>query len=112
MTWQELREAPLDHTVQQNEKMELLENYLRVDEDDELIIAMAFRGAYDYVMDAVGEVDETEGTVDMLLCALTQDFYDNRKLTESEQREKLRQRQAYQSIILQLQLRYERKQAV
>lgn len=110
MTWRELREAPLEHTLQENSKMELLKNYLRVDEDDELIIAMAFRGAYDYVMAAVGEVDETQGTVDLLLCALTQEFYDNRELTESEQQKKMRQTQAFQSIILQLQLEYRRKQ--
>lgn len=104
MTWAEVMTAGLAE-IQEDGKLEEIKAYLRVDgEDDDVMVLTCARAAYQYVMDAVGTVDESRQTCVMLLLALTQEFYDNRTLTESEQQLKLRQSYQFQSIILQLQI--------
>ena len=92
---------------------ELLSNarsYLRLDSyEDDAIIKTCISAAKEYIASAVGAYDGTDDTERMLLYALVQDMYDNRTLTQSEQQQKLRQQWTYQSIILQLRMKYELK---
>ncbi len=104
MTWGEMASATLAE-VQAAGKLDPVKDYLRVDgEDDDVMVFASAKAAYQYIVDGVGEFDEDSPTAEMLLFALTQDFYDNRTLTESEQQWKMRQSYTYQSIILQLQM--------
>lgn len=104
MTWGEMASATLAE-VQAAGKLDPVKDYLRVDgEDDDQMVFSCVKAAYRYILDGVGEFDEDSPTAEMLLLAITQDLYDNRTLTESEQQWKMRQSYTYQSIILQLQM--------
>ena len=95
------------------EKLPDICDYLRVDlGDDDAQVTACANAALDYIAAAVGNYDTESSKAFMLLCALTQDMYDHRELTQSEQQLKLRQSYTYQSIILQLQQEYELSQEV
>ncbi len=86
-------------------------DYLRIDTgDDDTIVTADALAAIEYIESAVGTFNEDDPTAFLLLCALTQDFYDNRELMQSEQQLKKRQEYTYQSIILQLRMKYELSQ--
>ncbi|MBR1856159.1 MAG: phage gp6-like head-tail connector protein [Oribacterium sp.] len=93
------------------EKLPDICSYLRTDlgDDDEQVTNCA-TAALDYIVGAVGTYDSESSKAYMLLCAITQDLYDHRELTQSEQQLKLRQSYTYQTIILQLKLEYELSQ--
>lgn len=85
--------------------------YLRVDtDDDDSLIKADIIAAKTYIEAGVGEYDGTDPTASTLMYAMVQSLYDDRRLMESEQQEKLRQNYLFQSIILQLQMKYEVKQ--
>ena len=60
----------------------------------------------DYIRSAVGEYDDMDPTAQILLAAIVQNMYDNRELMQSEQQMKKRIEYTFQSIILQLQVKY------
>ncbi len=92
-------------------KLEDVKTYLRLDgeEEDALIQTMMQAGA-EYIRSAVGEYDETDPTAQVLLAAIVQNMYDNRELMQSEQQAKKRIEYTFQSIILQLRVKYALKQ--
>lgn len=88
-------------------KLEDVKLYLRIDgdEEDTLIQNMMQAGA-EYIRSTVGEYDDTDPTAQILLAAIVQNMYDNRELMQSEQQMKKRIEYTFQSIILQLQVKY------
>ena len=92
-------------------KLEDVKLYLRIDgdEEDALIQSMMQAGA-EYIRSSVGEYDDTDPTAQILLAAIVQNMYDNRELMQSEQQMKKRIEYTFQSIILQLQVKYSMKE--
>lgn len=92
-------------------KLEDVKLYLRIDgdEEDALIQSMMQAGA-EYIRSAVGEYDDKDPTAQVLLAAIVQNMYDNRELMQSEQQMKKRIEYTFQSIILQLQVKYSMKE--
>ena len=92
-------------------KLEDVKLYLRIDgdEEDTLIQNMMQAGA-EYIRSTVGEYDDTDPTAQILLAAIVQNMYDNRELMQSEQQMKKRIEYTFQSIILQLQVKYSMKE--
>ena len=91
--------------------LEDIKEYLRVDGDDEdNLISMMMEAGKEYIRSAVGEYDDTDKTANILLAAIVQNMYDNRELMQSEQQTKKRIEYTFQSMILQLRLKYELKQ--
>ena len=91
--------------------LEDIKEYLRVDGDDEdNLISMMMEAGKEYIRSAVGEYDDTDKTANILLAAITQNMYDNRELMQSDQQVKKRIEYTFQSMILQLRLKYELKQ--
>ena len=91
--------------------LEDIKNYLRIDGDEEdgLLRTMIDAGK-EFIRSAVGEYDDTDSTAQVLLAAVVQNMYDNRELMQSEQQVKKRIEYTFQSMILQLRLKYELKQ--
>lgn len=105
MTYYNIRMAGSVEAVKNDATFAQVCSYLRVDPgDDDMMVWQSFCAAYDYVMDAVGEVYESSAHTVILLMALTQEFYDNRELMQSDIQQRLRQRYSFQSIIQQLQM--------
>lgn len=92
-------------------ELEDIKNYLRIDGDEEdgLLRTMIDAGK-EFIRSAVGEYDDTDSTAQVLLAAVVQNMYDNRELMQSEQQVKKRIEYTFQSMILQLQMKYELKQ--
>lgn len=90
--------------------LEEIKAYLRVDgsDEDELILLMMEAGI-EYIKSAVGGYDDTDGTANILLAAIVQNMYDNRELMQSDQQTKKRIEYTFQSMILQLRMKYELK---
>lgn len=92
------------------ENLQCICDYLRVDiGDDDSMVTQSALAALEYIDSAVGSFNPDDSTAILLFYALTQDFYDNRELMQSEQQVKKRQEFTYQSIILQLRMKYESK---
>lgn len=91
--------------------LEDIKNYLRIDGDEEdgLLRTMIDAGK-EFIRSAVGEYDDTDSTAQVLLAAVVQNMYDNRELMQSEQQVKKRIEYTFQSMILQLRMKYELKQ--
>ena len=91
-------------------KLEDIKIYLRIDGDEEdgLLNTMMAAGE-EYIRSAVGAYDNTAPTAQVLLAAIVQNMYDNRELMQSEQQTKKRIEYTFQSIILQLRMKYELK---
>ena len=103
--------TPEEKATYVNGKLGDICDYLRIDTgDDDTIVAQDALAAIEYIESAVGEFNKDDSTAVLLMYALTQDFYDNRELMQSEQQLKKRQEYTYQSIILQLRMKYESKQ--
>ncbi len=103
--------TPAEKTAFVAAKLSDICNYLRIDVgDDDTIVTQDALAAIEYIESAVGEFNQDDSTALLLMYALTQDFYDNRELMQSEQQLKKRQEYTYQSIILQLRMKYESRQ--
>ena len=91
-------------------RLEDIKGYLRIDgdEEDSLIQTMMEAGK-EYIRSAVGEDDDMDPTAQVLLAAIIQNMYDNRELMQSEQQTKKRIEYTFQSIILQLRMKFELK---
>ena len=92
-------------------ELEDIKSYLRIDGDEEdgLLRTMIDAGK-EFIRSAVGEYDDTDSTAQILLAAVVQNMYDNRELMQSEQQVKKRIEYTFQSMILQLQMKYSLKQ--
>lgn len=92
-------------------ELEVVKYYLRVDgNDDDNLIQTLIDAGQEFIKSAVGEYDDTDMTARILLLAVVQNMYDNRELMQSEQQVKKRIENTFQSIILQLQMKYSVKQ--
>lgn len=91
--------------------LEDIKNYLRIDGDEEdgLLRTMIDAGK-EFIRSAVGEYDDTDSTAQVLLAVVVQNMYDNRELMQSEQQVKKRIEYTFQSMILQLRMKYGLKQ--
>ena len=91
--------------------LEDIKNYLRIDGDEEdgLLRTMIDAGK-EFIRSAVGEYDDTDSTAQVLLAAVVQNMYDNREMMQSEQQVKKRIEYTFQSMILQLRMKYGLKQ--
>ena len=88
-------------------KLEDVKLYLRIDGDEEDALIQSMMQAWaEYIRSAVGKYDDTDPTAQILLAAIVQNMYDNRELMQSEQQMKKRIEYTFQSIILQLQVKY------
>lgn len=84
--------------------LEAVKDYLRVDDDsDDAQLTAMMEFAKQYIINAVGEFDETNPTAVMLAKAITQDVYDHRELMQSDQQQKKSMEYVYKSMVLQLQ---------
>ena len=92
-------------------ELEDIKSYLRIDgdEEDSLLRTMIDAGQ-EFIRSAVGEYDDTDSTAQVLLAAVVQNMYDNRELMQSEQQVKKRIEYTFQSMILQLRMKYGLKQ--
>lgn len=103
--------TPVEKTAFVAAKLSDICDYLRIDVgDDDTLATQDALAAIEYIESAVGEFNQDDPTALLLMYALTQDFYDNRELMQSEQQLKKRQEYTYQSIILQLRMKYESRQ--
>lgn len=85
--------------------------YLRIDGDEEdALIQKMMQAGEEYIRSTVGEYDDTDPTAQILMAAIVQNMYDNRELMQSEQQTKKRIEYTFQSIILQLRVKYSIKQ--
>lgn len=92
-------------------RLEDVKIYLRIDGDEEdALIQTMMQAGEEYIRSAVGEYDDTDPTAQVLLAAIVQNMYDNRELMQSDQQQKKRIEYTFQSIILQLRMKYELKQ--
>lgn len=92
-------------------KLEDVKLYLRIDGDEEdALIQSMMQAGVEYIRSAVGKYDDTDPTAQILLAAIVQNMYDNRELMQSEQQMKKRIEYTFQSIILQLQVKYSMKE--
>lgn len=91
--------------------LETIKYYLRVDgDDDDSLIQTMMDAGKEFIKSAVGEYNDTDMTARILLLAVVQNMYDNRELMQSEQQVKKRIENTFQSIILQLRMKYSIKQ--
>lgn len=102
-----------DHNGRRTKRCQLedIKSYLRIDgdEEDSLLRTMIDAGK-EFIRSAVGEYDDTDSTAQVLLASVVQNMYDNRELMQSEQQVKKRIEYTFQSMILQLQMKYSLKQ--
>lgn len=105
MTWTELLTATADE-VKASGKLATIKEYLKIDDDyDDPVLLSCVKAAVQYIIDAVGEFPEDITTGEILLFAITQDFYEGRELMQMDIQQKKRMEYMYGSMILQLQLR-------
>ena len=92
-------------------ELEDIKSYLRIDGDEEdgLLRIMIDAGT-EFIRSAGGEYDDTDSTAQVLLASVVQNMYDNRELMQSEQQVKKRIEYTFQSMILQLRMKYGLKQ--
>ena len=91
-------------------RLEDIKGYLRIDGDEEnSLIQTMMEAGKEYIRSAVWEYDDMDPTAQVLLAAIVQNMYDNRELMQSEQQTKKRIEYTFQSIILQLRMKFELK---
>ena len=92
-------------------ELEDIKNYLRIDGDEEDgLLRLMIDAGKEFIRSAVGKYDDTDSTAQVLLAAVVQNMYDNRELMQSEQQVKKRIEYTFQSMILQLRMKYGLKQ--
>ena len=92
-------------------ELEDIKSYLRIDGDEEDgLLRIMIDAGKEFIRSAFGEYDDTESTAQVLLAAVVQNMYDNRELMQSEQQVKKRIEYTFQSMILQLRMKYGLKQ--
>lgn len=83
--------------------LEAIKKFLKVDfDDDDLYIMLLIDVAKEYIVDSVGQYDETIARHKLLLLNIISTLYENRQYVVDKSNEKVAY--ALRSIILQLQL--------
>lgn len=104
MTWTEVLTAK-NAEILESGKLDTLKTYLKIDDDyDGPVLITCVKAAVSYIINAVGAFPEETPTGEVLLYAMTQDFYENRELMQLDIQQKKRMEYMYGSMILQLQL--------
>ncbi|MBQ0079687.1 MAG: phage gp6-like head-tail connector protein [Eubacterium sp.] len=107
MTWTELLSASFDDVLA-SDNLKQVADYVKVElGDDDVALVSCVKAAVQYIISAVGAFPEDSHTAFILLCVLTQNFYDNRELMQLDVQQKKRIEYTYGSILLQLQLELE-----
>ena len=92
-------------------ELEDIKSYLRSDGVGEAsLLRTMIDAGKEFIRSAVGEYDDTDSTAQVLLAAVVQNMYDNRELMQSEQQVEKRIEYTFQSMMLQLQMKYSLKQ--
>ncbi len=103
MTWTEMLTAS-NAAILESGDLDVVKDYLKIDGDyDDPVLIRCVKAAVQYIVNAVGSFPEGDSTAEMLLYALTQDFYESRELMQMDIQQKKRMEYTYGSIILQLQ---------
>lgn len=90
-----------------NGKFDELKSYLRIDGDyDDAVLMQCAMTALQYIINAVGLFDPTDSEMVMQLYAITQQFYEDRELMQSDIQQRKRMNFMNASMILQLQLKH------
>ncbi len=89
------------------EKLDEIKSYLRIDGDyDDAVLTQCAMTALQYIINAVGLFDPTDSEMLMQLYAITQNFYEDRELMQSDIQQRKRMNYMNASMILQLQLKH------
>ena len=104
MTWADILTATNAEIIEAG-KLTTIKEYLKIDGDyDDAVLITCLKAAVQYVINAVGEFPEDNSTAEILLYAITQNFYENRELMQMDIQQKKRMEYTCGSIILQLQM--------
>lgn len=107
MKWSEILDATNAEIIAAN-RLDDLKNYLKIDsDDDDTVLLICVRAAVQYIIDAVGSYPDDIQSAEILLYAITQNFYENRELMQMDIQQKKRMEYTYGSLILQLQMKLE-----
>ncbi len=83
--------------------LEEVKNFLKVDfDDDNNLITLQMEAAEEYIVDAIGEYNESSARVKLLLLNIVSTLYENRLYTVSQANRKVQY--ALRGMVLQLQL--------
>lgn len=107
MTWAEFLEAsPADKLS--SGKLEPIADYLKIDMgDDDTALINCVSAAVQYIIASVGVFPDGDAAAELLLAALTQNFYESRELMQMDIQQKKRIEYTFGSILLQLQMQYD-----
>lgn len=104
MTWNEVLKAT-NYEIVESGRLDTVKEYLKIDGDyDDTALIMCVKAAIQYIIGAVGAYPEENPSAEILLFALTQNFYENRELMQSDVQQRKRMEYTYGSLILQMQL--------
>lgn len=107
MTWSEFLEATRADKLASG-KLEPIADYLKIDMgDDDTVLIMCATAALRYIIASVGLFPDGDESAEMLLAAMTQNFYESRELMQMDIQQKKRIEYTFGSILLQLQMQYD-----
>ena len=107
MTWEEFLETTKEQALASG-KLEHIAEYLKIDlGDDDTVLINCVKAAVGYIVAAVGRFPDDDPKAELLLCAITEDVYENRELMQMDIQQHKTIEYAYASMILQLQLEYD-----
>jgi uncharacterized phage protein (predicted DNA packaging) len=104
MIWTEFLNST-NEKILESGKLKVVKNYLKIDEDyDDPVLIACVKAAVQYIINAVGNFPEDNPAAEILLYAITQNFYENRELMQMDIQQRKRMEYTYGSLLLQLQL--------
>lgn len=107
MTWAEFLEASTAEKLASG-KLEPIAEYLKIDMgDDDLVLINCVTAAVQYIIASVGCFPDGDAAAELLLAAMTQNFYESRELMQMDIQQRKRMEYTYGSILLQLQMQYD-----
>ena len=107
MTWAEFLTASTAEKLASG-KLEPISEYLKTDMgDDDTVLIACVTAAVRYIIASVGVFPDGDESAELLLSALTQNFYESRELMQMDIQQKKRIEYTYGSILLQLQMQYD-----
>lgn len=107
MTWAEFLTATTAEKLASG-KLEPIADYLKIDMgDDDTVLIACVTAAVRYIIAAVGVFPDGDESAELLLSAITQNFYESRELMQMDIQQRKRMEYTYGSILLQLQLQYD-----
>lgn len=107
MTWAEFLTATTDEKLDSG-KLGPIADYLKIDMgDDDQVLIMCVTAAVKYIIASVGLFPDGDDAAELLLAAMTQNFYESRELMQMDIQQRKRIEYTYGSILLQLQMQYD-----